>query len=89
VDWQLPLQHVGKNPIVSRSAPSQPPGDPDEVRGAEGVIIHNWGDPVDVLLAKLSTQSMTNVGHIGSHDDGVGGSRIGTQPEQVADHEQY
>jgi hypothetical protein len=89
VDWQLPLRHVGKNPVVSCSAPSQPPGDPDEVQGSEGLVIHNWGDPADVFPTKLGTQSVTNVGHIGSHDDDAGGSRVGTQPKPVADHAQH
>jgi hypothetical protein len=78
VDRQLPLRHVGKNPVVSRSAPSQLSGDPDEVRGVEGLIIYIWGDLTDVLPAKLGTQSMTNVGHIGFHGDDAGGSRVGT-----------
>jgi hypothetical protein len=89
VDRQLPLWHVDKNSVVYRSVPNQPPGDPDKVRGTEGLIIHNWRYPIDVLPAKLGTQPVTNLGHIGSHGDDTGGSRVGIQFEPVVDHAQH
>jgi hypothetical protein len=89
VDRQFPLRHAGEDLVVSRSVPSQSPGDPDKVRGAKGLVIHNWWGPVDVLPAKLGTQPVTNVGHIGSHGDDAGGSRISIEPELGADHAQH
>jgi hypothetical protein len=53
------------------------------MQGAKDLIIHNWRDPVDILLVELGTQPVTYAGHIGSHGDDVGGSRVRAEPEPV------